>query len=84
MSPEPVTPVTLAPQQTVTLRYLYGAVHPERIRALVAKYRSAAQTMAASERSWSTWLPRADFGASNRWVARELAWDAYLLRSLAV
>jgi len=77
-------PVTLGPQQTVTLRYLYGAVHPNRIPALVAKYRSAARTMAASERLWSTWLPKADFGASNRWVARELAWDAYLLRSASV
>jgi hypothetical protein len=77
-------PVTLGPLQTVTLKYLYGAVHPERIPQLVAKYRSPAQTMAASSKQWSTWLPKADFGASRRWVARELAWDAYLLRSASV
>src|SRR5262249_29739716 len=30
------------------------------------------------------WLPKADFGRRSRWVARELAWDAYLLRSASV
>ena len=77
-------PIMLGPRQTVTLRYLYGAAHPERIPQLVAKYRQPQRTMAASTRQWSSWLPKADFGSSNRWVARELAWDAYLLRSASV
>jgi hypothetical protein len=77
-------PLALGPSQTVTLRYAYGAAHPERIAGLVAKYRDPGQTMAASERSWRSWVPKADFGARNRWVAREIAWDAYLLRSASV
>ena len=35
-------------------------------------------------RAWAGWLPKADFGDDWVWVARELAWDAYLLRSAAV
>ena len=30
------------------------------------------------------WVPKADFGAGSEWVARELQWDAYLLRSASV
>ncbi|HEV3230434.1 MAG TPA: hypothetical protein VGY97_13240 [Solirubrobacteraceae bacterium] len=77
-------PVTLAPGQSITLRYVYGMAHPEQIAGLVSKYRSADDPYAASERSWARWLPRADFGPTNTWVARELAWDAYLLRSATV
>jgi hypothetical protein len=77
-------PVTLAPGQSVTLRYVYGMAHPSQIPALVAKYRAAANPFAASERAWASYLPKANFGAGNTWVARELAWDAYLLRSSTV
>src|SRR5262249_46235124 len=39
---------------------------------------------AASERAWESWVPKADFGRTRKWVARELEWDAYLLRSATV
>jgi hypothetical protein len=77
-------PVTLAPGQSVTLRYVYGMAHPAQIAGLVAKYRADAGAENGSERAWKTYLPRADFGAKYRWVARELQWDAYLLRSSTV
>src|SRR5256714_4602026 len=77
-------PVTLGPGQSVTLRYIYGLAHPGRIGALVSKYRQAGDPFAASERAWSDWVPEADFGASRAWAARELDWDAYLLRSASM
>ncbi len=77
-------PLSLKPGQSVTLRYAYGMAHPDRIAPLVAKYRARRAPFDASERSWSNWVPQANFGASNRWVARELQWDAYLLRSASM
>jgi len=77
-------PLTLAPKQTVTLRYAYGMAHADQIAGLIAKYGAQPGPFAASEQSWQSWLPKADFGVSRRWVARELAWDAYLLRSASV
>jgi len=77
-------PVTLGPGQSVTLRYVYGIAHHQAIDGLVSKYRNAGDPFAASERSWSDWLPKADFGTSRAWVARELRWDAYLLRSASM
>jgi hypothetical protein len=77
-------PVVLKPGQSVTLRYLYGMAHPSQIDALVAKYRQAANPFRTSERAWVSYLPKASFGPSYTWVARELAWDAYLLRSATV
>ncbi|MGZ4173181.1 MAG: GH36-type glycosyl hydrolase domain-containing protein [Solirubrobacteraceae bacterium] len=77
-------PVRLRPGQSVTLRYVYGMAHPREIAALVTKYRTARAPLRASARAWAAWLPRADFGASRRSVARELAWDAYLQRSATV
>jgi hypothetical protein len=77
-------PVTIAPGHSVTLRYIYGMAHPAQIAGLVAKYRAAANPERTSERAWEAYLPRADFGAAYRWVARELQWDAYLLRSSTV
>ena len=78
------SPVRLAPGESVTLRYAFGLTHRERIPALVAKYRAAPNPFAASQRAWRKWLPKADFGTENRWVGRELAWAAYLLRSATV
>ena len=78
------TPLTLAPGKTVTLRYAYGMARPGDVVALVAKYRAAPDARAASARAWRDWLPQADFGRRRRWVARELQWDAYLLRSASV
>jgi Glycosyl hydrolase 36 superfamily, catalytic domain/Glycosyltransferase family 36 len=78
------TALALAPGQAVTLRYAYGMAHEEDVPALVAKYRVQAAPLDASEAAWRDWLPRADFGRSRAWVARELVWDAYLLRSASV
>ncbi len=77
-------PVTLAPGQSVTLRYIYGMAQPSQIGGLVSKYRAAAKPEDDSERAWVSYLPRANFGSSYAWVARELQWDAYLLRSATV
>jgi hypothetical protein len=77
-------PVSLKPGASVTLRYAYGIAHPDRVAPLVAKYRAARAPFRASERAWARWVPQADFGASNRWVARELEWDAYQLRSASM
>jgi hypothetical protein len=77
-------PVELGPGESVTLRYAYGLAHAEQIPGLVAKYRDASDPFKASEGAWAAWVPRADLGAGRRWVAREIQWDAYLLRSASV
>jgi hypothetical protein len=68
----------------VTLRYVYGMAQPQAIEGLVAKYRASPDAEAQSEAEWASYLPKADFGGSYTWVARELEWDAYLLRSATV
>jgi Glycosyl hydrolase 36 superfamily, catalytic domain/Glycosyltransferase family 36 len=78
------TALLLDPGQTVTLRYVYGMAHAQDVDALVARYRAQSSPLEASEAAWLVWLPEADFGRSRAWVARELAWDAYLLRSASV
>ena len=56
--------VTLAPGETVTLRYAYGMAHARPIaRARRASTRARATRSARSQRAWRRWLPRADFGA---------------------
>ena len=77
-------PLTLAPGATITLRYAYGIAHPDQIPGIVSRYRSDPDPRATSAEAWQRWLPRADFGRRRRWVARELQWDAYLLRSASV
>lgn len=77
-------PVTLAAGQSVTLRYVYGMAHQGQIAGLVSKYRAASDPFASSSRAWAAWVPKSDFGPSNRWVSRELQWDAYMLRSASV
>ncbi|MBV9214392.1 MAG: hypothetical protein JOZ25_12195 [Actinobacteria bacterium] len=77
-------PVKLRPGRSVTLRYIYGFAHHERIAKLVSKYRRVRRPLARSERAWYSWLPKADFGRGRAWVARELVWDAYLLRSASM
>ncbi len=54
------------------------------VAPLVTRLAPAARPGRGPARRWARWLPRADFGARRRWVARELAWDAYLLRSASV
>jgi hypothetical protein len=78
------TPVRLRPGHSVTLRYAYGMAHPSQISPLVARYNRARDPLKTSERAWRRWLPEADFGRRYRWVARELVWDSYLLRSATV
>ena len=75
------SPVTLAPGQSVTLRYAYGYGHPAQIAPLVTSYHSGPDQFAATERSWSRTLPEADFGPRYAWLARELQWDAYTVHS---
>src|SRR5262249_36016434 len=67
-------PVTLAPGASTRLRYAFGMAHASDVPALVAKYRAAADPFAASAAAWAAFVPQADFGAGNEWVARELQW----------
>lgn len=75
------SPVSLAPGESVTLRYAYGFAHPEAIAGLVDRYRSKADPLAESESRWAAWLPNVSLGSSYAWLSRELVWDAYMVRS---
>jgi hypothetical protein len=77
-------PLTIGPGVSVRLRYAYGMAHQDKIAALVKKYSEPVESFTASEKAWAKWVPKASFGADRRWVARELEWDAYLLRSASV
>jgi len=77
-------PLSLAPGASTTLRYAFGMAHGDQVPGLVAKYRAATDPFAASTTAWAGFVPKADFGTGNEWVARELQWDAYLLRSASV
>ena len=76
------TPVTLAPGESVTLRYAYGAAHAEQIAGLVDKLarRRPSRSSAASRRGATGCRARAS-RATATWLPRELQWDAYMLRS---
>lgn len=75
------SPIDLQPGQSVTLRYAYGAANPNRIGAIVDKYRGATNFLAESERRWLEWLPVSNFGENYIWLSRELKWSAYYERS---
>jgi cellobiose phosphorylase len=75
------SPFALAPGQSVTLRYAYGYAQPDAVEPLVARYSRARNPLSTSERKWAQWLPQADLGAGYAWLARELQWDAYTVRS---
>jgi hypothetical protein len=75
------SPISLAPGASVTLRYAYGYGHPEAIQPMLARYRSTPSPFNQSEAQWSRWLPKVELGGSYPWLARELQWDAYTLRS---
>jgi hypothetical protein len=77
-------PVSLAPGQSVTLRYVYGMAHPSQISGLISRFRGQPDAENRSQLAWQAYVPKADFGSSYSWVARELEWDAYLLRSSTV
>jgi hypothetical protein len=76
--------IRLPAGRSLTLRYAYGMTHARRIAGLVSRYARAPDPFRASELAWERWLPKADFGPAYRWVARELVWDSYLLRSATV
>jgi hypothetical protein len=78
------TPIHLRPGAAVRLRYVYGLAPGRQVAPLVKRLRRQRDPASASARRWVNWLPHADFGPSRRWVARELLWDAYLLRSATV
>ncbi len=77
-------PLRLRPGQSARIRYGYGIAHPGQIPRLVARYRRARDPLGESERRWAAWVPKARFGAGRTWAARELQWDAYLLRAASV
>ncbi len=75
------SPVNLRPGQSVTLRYAYGTAHAKQIPHIVARWRQARSPFGRSQQAWGRWVPRASFSRHNGWLSRELAWDAYMLRS---
>ena len=68
------------PGPPVTLRYAYGAAQPSVVRRLVARWRRAADPLGSSRRAGRAGCRRSA-SARRPWLTRELAWDAYLLRS---
>ena len=46
-----------------------------------ARWRAARRPLARSQRRWARWLPQASLGARRGWLARELQWAAYTVRS---
>jgi len=74
------SPVSVAPGQSVTLRYAYGAAHRSAIAPILSRY-SGTDPLGASEGAWLGWLPKASFPDAGAWLSRELQWDAYYVRS---
>ncbi|MBI2382990.1 MAG: hypothetical protein HYV18_02835 [Gammaproteobacteria bacterium] len=77
------SPVAVPAGGRVTLRYAYGSAHARDVPQILARHR-AAGTLEASQDAWRAWLPRASFGTGEQampWLARELQWDAYMVRS---
>ncbi len=75
------SPFHLAPGASTTLRYAYGSADPDAVDTLVAHFASSSGNFKASEQAWNAWLPRVEIRKSDAWLGRELAWDAYMLRS---
>lgn len=75
------SPLRLRPGETATLRFVYGIAHRGQIAPLVRRATRHPSTWAQTSRRWATWVPDSDFGPRLRWLARELAWDAYMVRS---
>jgi hypothetical protein len=72
---------TLAPGKSVTFRYAYGYAHPSDVAGLLTRYRQQSKPLQTSEARWKAWLPQVDLGSAYTWLARELQWDAYTVRS---
>jgi hypothetical protein len=64
------------------LRYAFGMAHHDQIGGPSPTI--APPMRGRQRRAWARWVPKADFGTDDAWVARELQWDAYLLRSASV
>jgi hypothetical protein len=75
------SPFRLAPGKSVTFRYAYGYAHPNQIKAVLSRYRRASNPLRRSEEEWERWLPKTSLGSRYNWLARELEWDAYTVRS---
>ncbi len=73
--------VTLLPNSATTLRYAYGSADASEVSGIVRKYSSLTNSFASSEKEWNAYLPRVTIGTTQPWLGRELAWDAYMLRS---
>lgn len=76
--------IRLAPGKSITLRFIYGFAAARYIPLVVSKYRKEAAPFQLSGSSWRAALPRVALGKDYRWVAREIAWTAYLVRSASV
>ncbi|MBI4730006.1 MAG: hypothetical protein HY775_11010 [Acidobacteria bacterium] len=74
------TPVSIPARGSVSLRYAFGAAHRAAVPEILSRY-AGGDPLAASEGFWREWLPKASFGAGLEWLARELQWDAYMVRS---
>ncbi|MGH7855889.1 MAG: GH36-type glycosyl hydrolase domain-containing protein, partial [Candidatus Binatia bacterium] len=74
-------PLSIAPGEEVRLRYAYGVARREIVPTLVARYGTTGDPLADSASAWAAWLPRASFPAAGAWLAREIQWDAYMVRS---
>jgi hypothetical protein len=74
-------PLKLAAGESVTLRYAYGMAHAAAIPTILAKYRATPNPLRTSEAAWRRWLPQGNLDPRKPWIARELQWDAYTLRS---
>ncbi|HWI70605.1 MAG TPA: hypothetical protein VNT55_01520 [Baekduia sp.] len=79
-------PVRLKPHASVTLRYAFGTAQPAAVKPLIRRLRAERAPLAASERGWRAYVPQVRLGTDNTysWLSRELQWDAYMLKSLAV
>ncbi|MBI4729951.1 MAG: hypothetical protein HY775_10725 [Acidobacteria bacterium] len=75
------SPVELRAGESRTLRYAYGTAPPTEVSRVVTSYLGAHDALQDSSQLWRDWVPKASFGAAEPWLARELQWNAYMLRS---
>ena len=75
------SPVKLRPGQSVTLRYAYGTAHAAQIPGIVSRWRARRCPLRAQPARLGELGAQGGFSGHNAWLSRELAWDAYMLRS---
>ncbi len=78
------SPVTLRPGEATTLRYVYGMARPGQIDGVVRRADAQPSTFRSTQQAWRKWVPQTDFGRARRWLARELQWSAYHVRSASM